>query len=86
MRRIDGDCDGADSCHGIGQSLLISFGYEPVVSNARHHKFAVIVTRLGVLSGKKEQELTKSGCGDDAAEPCSPLRCRGRCWSTPGRC
>lgn len=49
MRRIDGDCDGANSCHGISQSLLISFGYEPVVSNVRHCEFAVIVTGLGVL-------------------------------------
>lgn len=50
MRRVDGDCDGADSGHGISQSLLISLGDEPVVSNVRHRQFAVIVTGLGVLS------------------------------------
>lgn len=60
MRRIDGHCDGADRCHGIGQSLLISFGYEPVVSNVRHREFAVIVTGLGVLSEETEEELKTS--------------------------
>lgn len=49
MRRVDGHCDGADSCHGVGQSLLVSFGNEPVVFNVRHRQSAVIVTGLGVL-------------------------------------
>lgn len=52
MRRIDAHRDGADRCHGVSQSLLISLGYEPVVSNVRHGVFAVIVTGLGVLSGE----------------------------------
>lgn len=88
MRRIDGHCDGADRCHGIGQSLLISFGYEPVVSNVRHREFAVIVTGLGVLSEERGRgvEDERPGCGDEALEPSSPLRCTGRCRSTPGRC
>lgn len=30
---IDGHCDWTDRCHGISQSLLVSFSYEPVVSD-----------------------------------------------------
>lgn len=56
MRRIDGHCDGADGCHGISQSLLISFGYELVVLNVRHGELAVIVTGLVVLWEGKPQE------------------------------
>lgn len=46
---IDGYCDWTDSCHGISQSLLISFGYEPVVLDMSDRKSVVVVTWLGIL-------------------------------------
>lgn len=46
---INGYCDWTNSCHSIGQSLLISFGYEPVVFDMGNCKLAVIVTGLGIL-------------------------------------
>lgn len=64
MRRIDGHSDGADGCHGVSQSLLVSFGYEPVVLNVRHGEFAVIETGLGVLwkvqtGGEEEAKMSR---------------------------
>lgn len=46
---INGYCDWTDSCHSISQSLLISFGYEPVVFDMGNCKLAVVVTGLGIL-------------------------------------
>lgn len=51
---IDGYCDWTNSCHGISQSLLISFGDEPVVFDVSDCKPAVVVTGLGILSREKQ--------------------------------
>lgn len=46
---INGYCDGTDGCHGISQSLLVSFGYEPVVFDMGNCKPAIVVTGLSIL-------------------------------------
>lgn len=58
---INGDCDWTDSCHGISQSLLISFGYEPVVFDVGDCLSAVVVTGLGVLLGETQSLKVTSG-------------------------
>ena len=47
--RVYGHRDWSDGRQGVGQGLLVSLGYEPVVSDMRHREAAFIETRLGVL-------------------------------------
>lgn len=53
---INGDRDWTDCCHSISQGLLVSFGYEPVVSDMSNRKPAVVVTGLGVLKYRSHSQ------------------------------
>lgn len=65
---INGYCDWTDSCHGVSQRLLVSFGYEPVVTDMGDCEPAVVVTGLVIL---KETESFWSAAGriNDLVEP-----------------
>lgn len=88
---VDGYGDGADSGHSIGQSLLVSSGYEPVVSDVSHCQSAVVEARLRVLSAERNVNDGLEARGPLTVlkvlkQAASPLTCRGRCLSTAARC
>lgn len=57
---INGYCDWTNSCHGVSQGLLISFGYEPVVFNMSNGKSAVVITGLGILLSEDHNTMLKA--------------------------
>lgn len=62
MIGVDGHGDGADGRHGVGQRLLVSFGYEAVVFDVGHRLPAVVVTGLRVLwTGQEAPGVTGGG-------------------------
>lgn len=64
---INGYCDWTDGCHGVSQRLLVSFGYEPVVTDMCNFEPAVVETGLGILKAT-ESLWSASGRISDLAE------------------